>query len=61
MIEIMKTKRAFNARCKELEAEGFNKCGDYKGIVRYRKHVYAQPEIIVKLVKGWKQDYLGLI
>lgn len=60
MVEIMKTKRSFNARAKQLTDEGFVKCGDYKGIARFRKHIYAKPEIIIKLVRGWKKDYLEL-
>lgn len=56
MVKVMPTKKSFNQQTKQLIADGFTKCGEYKNTVRYRKHVYAQPSIIVTLVQGWKQN-----
>lgn len=53
--EIMPTKRIFNARERELLANGFRKTTDYKNIVTYRKHVFMG-DLSIHLVRGWKQN-----
>lgn len=56
MAEIMKNKREFNARARELVADGYKKTRESDNYHLFRKHIYAKPDLMVKLVKGWKKN-----
>lgn len=55
-VEVMKNKREFNARAKELVAEGYVKTIEHENYQLFRKHSYGSFEdLVVRLVRGWKK------
>lgn len=53
--EIMRNKREFNARARELVAQGY-KVREFENFQYFSKHIYAREDLTVKLVKGWKKN-----
>lgn len=53
--EVMRNKREFNARARELVAEGC-KVREFENFQCFSKHIYAREDFTVKLVKGWKKN-----
>lgn len=52
--EVMRNKREFNARARELVTEGYA-TREHENFHIFRKHVYAREDLTIKLVKGWKK------
>lgn len=52
--EVMRNKREFNARARELVAEGY-RVREFEKFQYFSKHIYAHEDSTVKLVKGWKK------
>lgn len=52
--EVMRNKREFNARARELVAQGY-KVREFENFQCFSKHIYAREDLTVKLVKGWKK------
>ena len=53
--EVMRNKREFNARARELVAEGY-RVREFEKFQCFSKHIYAREDLAVKLVKGWKKN-----
>lgn len=49
--EVMRYKREFNARARELVAQGY-KVRESENFQYFSKHIYAHEDLTVKLVKG---------